>query len=363
MTALPSAAYEAGVTRGAWQADPAQRATLPTLDRIHRELARARRADWLDAVSRAFGAAGHGVRGLYLHGGVGRGKTFLIDLLHDGLPDDLGARWHFHRFMGHVHEQLGASRGERDPLRKVARRAAEKPLLCLDEFFVQDIGDAMILAEFLKHFGAAGGTLVTTSNIPPRELYKDGLQRAKFAPAIAWIERHCEVLKLDSLQDYRLRALTQAPVYRTPLGAEAEAALDALFRRVAPGSCTDGGELLVNARPIAAKCRADGVAWFEFDALCNGPRSVADYIELAKSYNTVLVSNVPTFGRHNEDPARRFVHLVDELYDRHVNFALSAAAAPTELYAGDRMMREFERTSSRLIEMQSADYLAREHRP
>ncbi|HET9484449.1 MAG TPA: cell division protein ZapE [Xanthomonadales bacterium] len=356
----PSARYAAGIAAGAWQDDPAQRALLPSLDRIARQIAKPRARGLID---RLRGAPRHAARGLYVWGGVGRGKTFLIDLLHDCVPEPLRQRLHFHRFMGRVHAELAAIRDEADPLARVAASFARTPLLCLDEFFVQDIGDAMILAQLLKHFGHAGGTLVTTSNIAPRELYRDGLQRAKFVPAIQWLERHCEVALLDSPHDYRLRALTQAPVYQTPLGEAAEAELARIFARVAPGSLRPEASTTVNGRPIALKRRADGVAWFEFAALCEGPRAVADYIELAKSYNTVLVSNVPQFDAGNDDPARRFVHLVDEFYDRNVNLVLSAAVPVEELYRGERLAREFERTRSRLIEMRSTEYLAREHRP
>lgn len=356
----PSAHYADGIARGAWQDDAAQRAVLPILDRIAREIRQPRARGLID---RLRGAPRHAARGLYLWGGVGRGKTFLIDLLHDSVPAPLRTRLHFHRFMGRVHAELGRIRGEANPLQRVARQFAETPLLCLDEFFVQDIGDAMILAELLRHFGHAGGTLVTTSNQPPRELYRDGLQRAKFVPAIQWLERHGDVHLLDSPHDYRLRALTRAPVYFTPADASAEAALAEVFARVAPGSLRPEPEMVVNGRAIPLKRRADGVAWFEFAALCEGPRAAADYIELAKSYNTVLVSNVPRFGAHNEDPARRFVYLVDEFYDRNVNLVLSAAAPVESLYAGERLAREFERTRSRLVEMRSTEYLAREHKP
>jgi cell division protein ZapE len=248
-------------------------------------------------------------------------------------------------------------------LAQVAARFADRPLLCLDEFFVNDIGDAMILGELLRHLRRAGVTLATTSNIPPSELYRDGLQRAKFLPAIARIERHCEVIALRSPTDYRLRALTAAPVYFTPADAAADAALAALFGRLAPGSLRPEPEMVVNGRPIALRRRADGVAWFDFAALCEGPRAVADYIEIARSYNTVLLSGVPRFDGGNDDPARRFVHLVDEFYDRSVNLVLSAAAPAESLYTGHRLLREFERTASRLVEMRSEEYLARPHRP
>ena len=359
---LPSEAYREGVEDGDWQEDAAQCAVLPTLDRIHREICARGREGVIERIARRLRGAS-AVRGLYLHGGVGRGKTFLLDLLHDSLPEALRQRLHFHRFMLRVHAELAQLQDTADPLQTVARSFAERPLLCLDEFFVQDIADAMILGELLRHFVAAGGTLATTSNTAPPQLYRDGLQRAKFLPAIALIERRCAVLHLDSPTDYRLRALTAAPVYLTPTGAAADAALAAMFDRVAPGSIRPEPAMMVNDRPIPLRRRADGVAWFDFAALCEGPRSVADYVELARSYNTLLVSDVPQFTATTDDAARRFVNLVDELYDRNVNLVLSAAAPAATLYRGTRLAQEFARTSSRLIEMQSTEYLARPHRP
>jgi cell division protein ZapE len=248
-------------------------------------------------------------------------------------------------------------------LREVAAHfAAQARVFCLDEFFVTDIGDAMILAGLLRHLFERGVTLVTTSNIEPGELYRDGLQRAKFLPAIELLRQHCASVELVSAQDYRLRALTSAGVYFTPLGANAERELQACFERLAPGLRRTEPEILVNGRGIAVKRRADGVIWFEFAALCEGPRAVADYIELAQSFNTVLVSEVPQFDASTDDPGRRFVHLIDEFYDRGVNLVLSAAAPITELYRGERLRTEFARTESRLIEMQSEHYLARAHR-
>ncbi len=358
----PSLHYAAGVDAGRWQDDAAQRAVLPVLDRIHLEILDAQ----IDTLGERFAAlVGRRakVRGLYLHGGVGRGKTFLIDLLHDSLPEGLRQRLHFHRFMGRVHTVLAQIGQQADPLVEVARRFAEHPLLCLDEFFVNDIGDAMILGELLRHLRRAGVTLVTTSNIPPSELYRDGLQRARFLPAIARIERNCEVHALRSPHDYRLRTLTSAPVYLTPADAAADAALAAMFERLLPSSRSAATEVTINARSIPLRGRADAIAWFDFAALCEGPRAVADYIEIARSHHTVLLSGVPHFDGGNDDAARRFVHLIDEFYDRCVNLVVSAAVPPTALYAGSRLQREFERTASRLIEMQSEQYLARAHRP
>ena len=359
MADTPSALYAQGVTERRWQDDPAQRAALAALDRIHAELiAGSRRTLWKRIVGRA-----DAVRGLYLWGEVGRGKTFLVDLFFAALPFEQKLRLHFHRFMGRVHAELTKLEGRSDPLRDVAAQFADQArVLCLDEFFVADIGDAMILAGLLRHLFARGVTLVTTSNIEPAQLYRDGLQRAKFLPAIDLLDRHCAVLQLRSAQDYRLRALTEAGVYFTPLGERAERALAACFERIAPGAKRAEPQIRINGRDIAIKRRADGVIWFEFDALCEGPRAVADYIELAQSFNTVLISGVPQFTPMMEDAARRFVDLVDEFYDRGVNLVLSAATPIIELYDGERLRAEFARTQSRLIEMGSREYLAAAHR-
>ena len=231
------------------------------------------------------------------------------------------------------------------------------------EFFVSDIGDAMILARLLDQLFARGVCLVTTSNIPPQELYRDGLQRSSFLPAIALLEKYCSVSKLESTQDYRLRHLAHAATYITPADENAQRCLAEHYRRLSQHRVGTGTALLVNDREIVAKAISDGIAWFDFSELCEGPRAVSDYIELARDFHTVLISSVPRFTSQNEDPARRFVHLVDEFYDRHVNLILSADADPVSLYQGEKLEREFERTSSRLIEMQSMAYLALEHRP
>ena len=359
----PSAAYAAGVAGERWQADVAQQAALPALDRIHGALLAARPGSLLDKFAARFREP-VAVPGLYLWGRVGRGKTFLADLLFDSLDGVPKQRWHFHRFMGEVHARLRALPNTADTLAVLARDlAADMRLLMLDEFFVGDIGDAMILGRLLEQLIGRGVTLVTTSNIPPTELYRDGLQRASFLPCIALLQGHCAVLKLDSAQDYRLRQLTRAATYLTPLGADSESALAAHFQRLTLHAPRAAAPLRINDRPIALKAQSDGIAWFDFAELCEGPRSAADYIELARDFHTVLLSDVPRMGSDREEAARRFVYLVDEFYDRQVNLLLSAAADPLSLYQGQRLDREFERTSSRLIEMQSAHYLAREHRP
>jgi cell division protein ZapE len=354
----PSAVYARGVVERRWQDDPAQRAALDALDRIYAELLAP--ASWWQ---RLRGQGPAPVRGLYLWGAVGRGKTFLVDLFFAALPTDAKLRVHFHRFMGRVHAKLAKLEGHSDPLREVAAEFADTArVLCLDEFFVTDIGDAMILGGLLQHLFARGVTLVTTSNIEPPLLYRDGLQRAKFLPAIALLEQHCEVRQLQSAQDYRLRALTQAGIYLTPLGERSERALAACFDRVAPGTPRTDAQIEINGRDIAVKRRSDGAIWFDFDALCDGPRAVADYIEIAQSFHTVLISSVPQFSPMTEDAARRFVNLVDEFYDRGVNLVLSAATPITELYDGEQLRAEFSRTESRLIEMQSREYLASAHK-
>ena len=376
----PQRRYSAGVEAGDWQDDPAQRAVLAVFDRLWSELGQLgsptlwQRLRKLDAP-----------RGIYLWGRVGRGKTFLCDLFYAALPLPVCARqplagttshrgqdartpgkWriHFHRFMQDVHAELRTLEGRSDPLVDVAARiAADIRVLVLDEFFVGDIGDAMILGNLLRALFARGVVLVTTSNTEPSQLYRDGLQRERFLPAIALIERHCEVVELASPHDWRLRALKQAPVYYTPPGNEAERKMQAMFSRVAPGPVRKDFHLAVNDRALAVRCAADGAIWFDFGVLCEGPRGVADYIELARAYHTIAISSIPEFTPQIEDAARRFIELIDELYDRGVKLIASAAAPIVELYDGERLRAEFSRTESRLIEMQSEDYLAREHRP
>jgi cell division protein ZapE len=261
-----------------------------------------------------------------------------------------------------VHERRKAHQGESDPLLKIAGDLAQKVrVLCFDEFFVSDIADAMILGRLMEGLFAHGVTLVATSNVAPDDLYKDGLQRDRFLPAIAAIKSHVSVLKLDGPVDYRLRALTHAEIYHHPSDAAAEANLARWFEELAQGAGTKNRDLDLNGRPVRARRSADGVAWFDFAALCEGPRAAADYIELAKMYHSVIVSRVPQLTRETEDAARRFITLVDEFYDRGVNLILAGAVPLEQLYAGEKLQFEFRRTLSRLKEMQSEEYLARPH--
>jgi cell division protein ZapE len=362
----PSARYLEGVAAHRWEADAAQQAVLPEFDRMHAALTAVRDTGGLfGRLKSLLGDDGRdAVPGIYLWGSVGRGKTFLMDLFVSSLPPHVALRRHYHRFMSEVHEKLRELGGRQDPLVEVAAAlAARCRVLCLDEFLVSDIGDAMILGNLLDALFARGVSLVTTSNTAPAQLYRDGLQRARFLPAIALLEKHCHIVEMVSPRDWRLRALSQAPVYHTPPGAEAERSLARIFASQAQGPVQEGGDLVVNGRSIPVRKRCESILWFDFDALCEGPRAVADYIALAKAGPTVIVSNVPQFTLYSEDAARRFVQLVDEFYDRHVKLVLSAATPITELYDGERLRAEFGRTESRLIEMQSEDYLASAHLP
>jgi len=346
--------YRAGVSAGEWQDDPAQHGALEALQRAWAELGTTPRWPWQRPAT---------PRGVYLWGRVGRGKTFLCDLFFESVAEPRRQRVHFHRFMQTVHAELRALEGRRDPLEEVAARLArEVRLLVLDEFLVSDIGDAMILGNLLQGLFARGVVLVTTSNTPPAELYRDGLQRERFLPAIVLLQAHCEAVELASDHDWRLRALRQAPVYFTPVGADAERQLGEIFRRMAHGEVRSAHPLVLNGREIHVRRSCEGTIWFGFPDLCEGPRGVADYIELARSYRTLIISNVPQFTPLTDDAARRFMELVDEAYDRGVRLVLSAAVPIVELYDGDRLRAEFARTESRLIEMQSEEYLAREHR-
>jgi cell division protein ZapE len=359
--ATPSQRYAEGVVRGDWQDDAVQRAMLQEFDRLFAALC-VPPPEGLLARLRARFADPEAVPGLYLWGGVGRGKTFLVDLFFNALPIEAKRRVHFHRFMREVQGALRDLEGREDPLKDVAAGiAAQARVLCLDEFFVSDIGDAMILGNLLAHLFARGVCLVTTSNTAPKNLYRDGLQRERFLPAIAAIERHCRVVEMVSDHDWRLRALRQARTYLTPPGVEAERALAQTFQRIVRGGAREAATIDILGRPIAVKRLGEDAIWFEFDALCEGPRAVADYIEIGRSWSTVLVSNVPQFTPFSDDAARRFVEMVDEFYDRRVKLVLSAAAPIVDLYDGDRLRMEFARTESRLIEMGSEAYLAREH--
>jgi len=305
------------------------------------------------------------LRGLYLWGGVGRGKTFLVDEFFAELPARRKRREHFHRFMQDVHARLARHRNRASPLEQVGEDLAAKArVLCIDEFVVGDVADAMILGALLAALFRRGVTLVATSNQPPGELYRGGLQRERFLPAIALLERHCRVQQVDGGTDYRLQRLELARLWLGPDVGDAEARMADEFERLAGSPGERYAKVQVEGRPVRARRAAEGVVWFDFRELCEGPRSAADYIEISRCYHAVAVSGVPVMDATADDAARRFVTLIDELYDRGVKLILSAAAdAPEALYRGERLALEFRRAASRLHEMQGRSYLARPHRP
>jgi len=360
--------YRAEIAAHGYVADPAQQAAVARLEALAQQLARAARREagpwWRLRALLGLAPARRPVRGLYLWGGVGRGKTLLLDLFVDSLAVP-ARRVHFHRFMHDVHARLATLRALAlaDPLARVAADlAADTRVLCFDELYVSDIADAMLLAGLFEGLVAAGVTLVFTSNTPPAGLYRDGLQRSRFLPAIALLERATAVIEVDGGTDYRLRELERAPLYLAA-GAGSEEELGRRFAAIAGATGLAGGTLEIAGRPIALRRRHAGVAWFDFAALCEGPRGTADYIEIARQFHTVLLSAVPCFDAAADNEARRFIALVDEFYERGVKLVLSAAAGADRLYRGQRLQFEFRRTASRLAEMQSHEYLAQPHRP
>lgn len=361
----PLERYRASLAQPGFEHDPAQEQAVRHLQRLYDELVvtQPQSTGLLGRLSRPFRKPPTPIKGLYFWGGVGRGKTYLMDLLFDAVPIAEKARMHFHRFMREVHAQLQARQGESDPLRGVAQAWSSRiRLLCFDEFFVSDITDAMLLGTLLEHLFNQGVILVTTSNIHPDGLYPNGLQRSRFLPAIALLKAHTEVVNVDGGIDHRLRTLTRAPLYYSPLGQAADDNLMACFQRLGSTTIEADAVMTIDNRPIQTRYLVDDLAWFDFDQLCDGPRSQRDYIELAELFETVVISNIPLLTTHHEDQSRRFINLVDEFYDCSVKLILSAAAPLAELYQGERLRFEFERTRSRLLEMQSHDYLARAHR-
>ncbi len=358
-TTTPEEAHRRNIRRGL-TADPAQTAVATRLTELQRRLllSESGRTGWRRWLRRRTAP----VRGIYLWGSVGRGKTYLLDLFHETLPLADKQRLHFHRFMQRVHADMRVFAGRADPLEAVAERLAnEARVLCFDEFHVSDIGDAMILAGLLAGLFNRGVTLVATSNVAPADLYEDGLQRRRFLPAIELIERHTEAIRLDGEADYRLRVLRRDGIYRTDGD---EKALRASFAALCHTPPKEDVVLTVNDRPIRARYCAEDVVWFDFDAVCDGPRANDDYIELARLFSTVVVHGVPVFDADGtEDRARRFIGLIDEFYDRNVKVLIGAEASIDGLYRGERLATEFERTKSRLVEMQGDAYLRATHRP
>jgi cell division protein ZapE len=357
--------YERQIAERGFRADPAQVAVVGRLEALRSRLIAADRTS-RSIRGRLFRSLkthpAAPVRGIYLWGPVGRGKTWLMDLFFRSLPFQERRRRHFHRFMHDVHSELKSLRELESPLETVAERlAATTRVLCFDELFVSDIADAMILGGLFDGLFRRGVTLVATSNVPPQDLYRNGLQRQRFLPAIELIERHTEIVAAEGDRDYRLRQLTQAGTYLASGDSNTDKRLRALFAELSDHAEAADGVVEIEGRPIPVVCQSERAVWFEFEALCNGPRSQDDYIEIARNYQSVVVSDVPVMDAMRDDEARRFIALIDELYDRCVKLVVSAAAPPDGLYRGERLLLEFQRTASRLTEMQSEEYLVRGH--
>ncbi|MFB1115395.1 cell division protein ZapE [Dickeya dadantii] len=371
----PLALYQQALAAQTYQPDEVQHQTVVRLNAIHQTLTE---QVWVPAESSAPGLMAKWrtwlgqkekspspVQGLYMWGGVGRGKTWLMDLFFHSLPSERKLRLHFHRFMLRVHEELNQLQGQENPLEKVADGfKAQTDILCFDEFFVSDITDAMLLAELLRALFSRGIALVATSNIPPDELYRNGLQRARFLPAIELIKQHCGVLNVDAGIDYRLRTLTQAHLYLTPSNADTDAEMQAMFRRLSGRDFSQPGPVLeINHRPLTTLSAGDGVLAVDFATLCLEARSQNDYIALSRLYHTVLLHHVPVMEVKDENAARRFLALVDEFYERRVKLIMSAQATMFEIYQGEHLKFEYQRCLSRLQEMQSEEYLRQPHLP
>ena len=370
----PLSRYQQALDAGEYQADEVQRRAVTQLDRIYQALrqkpaANAPAGGLRGKLSRLLGKGGdtapqRPVQGLYMWGGVGRGKTWLMDMFFHSLPGDRKMRLHFHRFMLRVHEELTELQGRENPLEIVADGfTAETDVLCFDEFFVSDITDAMLLATLLQALFARGITLVATSNIPPDDLYRNGLQRARFLPAIDLINEYCDVMNVDAGIDYRLRTLTQAHLYLTPLSDQTREALDRMFVKLAGKAGEEAPVLQINHRPLQAIRSVDGVLAVDFHTLCEEARSQLDYIALSRLYHSVILYNVQVMGPLKENTARRFLALVDEFYERHIKLVIGAEASMFEIYQGVQLKFEFQRCLSRLQEMQSEEYLKLPHLP
>jgi cell division protein ZapE len=359
----PIQLYEKDLQRPDFAADVAQKDAVQRTQKLYEAL--------LESVKKHHGRLFNltfvkkpSVRGLYMWGGIGRGKTYLVDNFYVSLPLERKMRLHFHRFMWQIHHELRNLRNQTNPLGLVADRFAKRAqVLCLDEFQVFDITDAMLLSGLLKALFERAVTLVATSNVPPDDLYKNGLQRERFLPAIELLKQHTEVINVDSGIDYRFRTLQQAETYHSPLTEQTQTHLWESFKRLAPEEGQMGATLEVNGRYLQTVCLADGIVWFDFQVLCNIPRAVADYIQIAQCFNTVIVSNVPSMGEVDNDNVLRLINLVDEFYDRNVKLIISAQTPPEQLYTGQRQALQFQRTLSRLHEMHSHAYLQRPHLP
>ena len=364
MSLLPSSVYLQRVSEGTLSRDPVQLYALEYLDRLHGDVTESTKSGGLigSIWNRWTAPSREPVRGCYMWGGVGTGKSMLMDVFCDSLGSGRAERTHFHRFMRTIHERKTALGQVQDPLKIVAGEISGTwDVLCLDEFMVTDITDAMILAGLLKHLFANGCVLVTTSNTPIAELYRDGLQRSRFLPAIELLICNMEQIHVDQGQDYRMQYLQDDGIYHTPADEEAIRRMETTFRMLGSGADPTGGAVTINDRDVEVVAKSQGVIWFEFNAICRTTRSSHDYIEIARQYHTVMLSGIPRMADRDNDAARRFIELVDELYDRNVNLIVSSDFPAHDWYAGKRLEEPFQRTASRLVEMSSESYLGKPH--
>lgn len=332
--------------------DPIQRGLIKELEIVSSALTQ--RKSWLHKLR----LKKQHVNGLYMWGGVGIGKTFLMDLFFDALPIKKKLRLHFHQFMQEIQIALRAHQGEANPLQVVALEIAQKAeVLCFDEFFVSDIADAMILERLFNQLFAYNVVLIATSNIPPDKLYLKGLHRKRFLPAIELIKEHCKIINIASQADYRYRALTEANVFFTPITPSTQTQLEQLFELYSANDWQDNAFLHIEKRQIQARRAAEKVVWFEFDVICHTPRSQVDYLRIAEQYDIVIVSNVPVMSAQDKAAITYFIHLVDVFYDKHIKLILSADATIEALYTEGDKVFEYQRTISRLHEMRTKEYL------
>ncbi|TXJ04753.1 MAG: cell division protein ZapE [Acinetobacter sp.] len=355
----PLEKYTQAIESGQFMPDEAQAQAVQELDRVWKELFT--RYKSTKTAFRRFRRQ-TSPKGVYMWGGVGRGKTWLMDQFYDSIPFRRKTRLHFHHFMQQVHKELNKLSGQRNPLELVADQIYKNAVvICFDEFFVSNVTDAMILSDLFQKLFERGVTLVATSNIAPEGLYKNGIHRDRFLPTIALVQQHCAVLNVDAGVDYRLRVLKQAQLFKHPLRADAHAWMNERFQALTHTQMPCNTSIIINSRVVETLGHTEDVLWCEFSELCFKPRSPADFIEIANIYNTVLVSNVPHLTDFLSEGTRRFIYLVDEFYDRGVKLLLTSEDSIVELYQGERLAFEIERTRSRLLEMQSDEYLHSEH--
>lgn len=358
----PLKLYQQTLTERGITPDATQLQVLEALATIHKKLTdthiKLTHKKIKHHMNKVFGLKQHPVKGLYLWGGVGRGKTLLMDVFFEHLPFRAKQRLHFHRFMRHVHHEMKRLEGMKNPLRAIAKETAKQThILCFDEFYVDDVADAMILGNLLDQLFHEGVTIIFTSNTEPSELYKKGVQRQLFVPAIKLIQKFTDVIHVDAGQDYRIQTLLNHGVYFTPLNDANREAIKSEFLKLATGKVEYGNTVSALGREIPKVASAHDLVWFDFKDICVSARSAQDYLALTEQFDTFIVTGVPVLRAEDDAAARRFIHIVDVLYDHHDTLIINAETSPDKIYQGQSLQKDFQRTQSRLIEMQSESYL------